>query len=720
MPHRRWKIIACLFLVVATLTVYGDLRNHHFINFDDDRYVTDNPSVQHGLTLKGISWAFTTLHAGLWIPLTWLSYMVDSQLFGLHPGGFLLTNLLFHIANTLLLFLWLLRTTGALGPSFLVAALFALHPLHVESVAWATERKDVLSTLFWLLSMWAYIWYVESPGFRRYLLILVCFSLGLMAKPMLVTLPFVLLLLDYWPLGRWPQKSPGSAKEKSLGSAKKKSLASTKKKSLASAKNSRAQKPEPGVPLKRLIWEKAPLLALVVIFSMVTIHAQKEVGALVHLAYIPFPGRLANALVAYVTYMVRTIYPSGLAVFYPYSRDALPLWQGLGASLTLAFISLLIIRQTSRHPYLLVGWLWYLGTLVPVIGLVQAGEQALADRFTYVPLIGLFIMVAYGMADLAARWRAPRFLLPVGAGMVLTALMICTWLQVGHWRNSASLFAHTLQVTRNNALAHNSLGLALLSQGKVDQAITHCEEAVRLRPNYAKAHYNLGNALFSRGEVNQALAHYEEALQLQPNYDKAQNSLGFALLSQGRVDQAVAHFEKSLSIRPDSPAVQNNLGLALLSQGKVDQAVAHFEKSLNIQPNSPEVHNNLALALLSQDKVDQAMVHYQEAIRLNPNYPEALDGLARLLATARNQKIRDGATAVQMAERANQLTGYGQPEMLATLAAVYAEAGRFPEAIQASQKALDLAYSANMIELAKDIESRMRLYQAGRPSITTP
>jgi tetratricopeptide (TPR) repeat protein len=419
---------------------------------------------------------------------------------------------------------------------------------------------------------------------------------------------------------------------------------------------------------------------------VVTIHAQKEVGALLQLAYIPLPSRLANALVAYVTYMVRTIYPSGLAVFYPYSRDALPLWQGLGASLTLAFISLLIIRQTSRHPYLLVGWLWYLGTLVPVIGLVQAGEQALADRFTYVPLIGLFIMVAYGMADLAARWRAPRFLLPVGAGMVLTALMICTWLQVGHWRDSASLFAHTLQVTSNNYLAQNSLGIALLAQGEVDQAISHCEEALRLRPNYAKAHYNLGNALFLQGEVNQALAHYEEVLQLQPNNDKAQNSLG----------------------------------LALLSQGKVDQAVAHFEKSLIIRPNSPGVHNNLAFALLSQNKVDQAMVHYQEAIRLNPNYPQALDGLARLLAMARNPKFRDGATAVQMAERANQLTGYRQPEMLDTLAAAYAEAGHFPEAIQTSQKALDLAYSADMSELAKEIESRMRLYQAGRPSTTIP
>ena len=290
---------------------------------------------------------------------------------------------------------------------------------------------------------------------------------------------------------------------------------------------------------------------------------------------------------AYVIYMVKMIYPSGLAVFYPHSRDAFPLWQVLGAGLTLALISLLIIRKTSRHPYLLVGWLWYLGTLLPVIGLIQLGEHAWADRFTYVPLIGLFIMVAYGMAELTARWRPARFLLPVGAGVALAALMICTWVQVSYWRNSASLFTHALQVTSNNGLAQNNLGLALLSQGKVDQAITHCEEALRLQPNYAKAHYNLGNALFSRGEVDQALPHYEEAIQLQPNYAKAHNGLGLALLSQGKVDQAVAHFEKSLSIQPDSPAAHNNLGLALLSQGKVDQAVAHFEKSLSIRPNSP-------------------------------------------------------------------------------------------------------------------------------------
>src|SRR5208282_984042 len=411
MPHRRWKIIACLFLVVATLAAYGDLRNHQFINYDDDRYVTDNPPVQNGLTLKGVSWAFTTLHGDLWIPLTWLSFMVDSQLFGLHPGGFLLTNLLFHIANALLLFLWLLYLTRTLGCSFLVAALFALHPLHVESVAWATERKDVLSTFFWLLTMWAYVWYAERPRLGRYLLILVCFSLGLMAKPMLVTLPFVLLLLDYWPLGRLPLKGPG----------------------LAAA----SPKPGPGVTLKRLVWEKSPLLVISALSSVVTFYAKKEAGAILTLHTLPIPNRLANAMVAYVSYLGKMFWPAHLAVLYPLPRHNLPIWQPLAAGLALAVLSLLALRQARRHPYLPVGWLWYLGTLLPVIGLVQVGKQALvADRFTYVPLIGLFIIVVYGMAELTARWRAPRFLLPVGAGVVLSALMICTWVQVGYWRDS--------------------------------------------------------------------------------------------------------------------------------------------------------------------------------------------------------------------------------------------------------------------------------------------
>ena len=405
MSQRSWKIIACLFLAWATLTVYAGVRDHQFINFDDDLYVTENLPIQDGLSLRGLVWAFTTTHASFWHPMTWLSLMLDSQLYGLNPARFHLTNLLLHLANTLLLFLWLNRTTRALGASFLVAALFALHPLHVESVAWVTERKDVLSTFFWMLTMWAHVWYVEGPGVGRYLLTLACFVLGLMAKPMLVTLPFVLLLLDFWPLGRLMPAVAGAGAAQPSGQR---------------------------VTLAGLVWEKAPLFALTVLFCMVTYYAEDKSGALSLLPDLPLTTRLSNALVAYVTYLGKMFWPTRLAVFYPHPENAIPLWQGLGAGLTLAFLSLVIIWQTRRRPYLLVGWLWYLGTLVPVIGLVQVGKYALADRFTYVPLIGVFIMVAYGAAELTARWRPARFLVPVGAGVVLSGLMICTWQQVSY------------------------------------------------------------------------------------------------------------------------------------------------------------------------------------------------------------------------------------------------------------------------------------------------
>jgi tetratricopeptide (TPR) repeat protein len=606
MPHHRWKIIACLFLVVATLATYGDLRTHQFINFDDDIYVTDNPPVQAGLTFKGVSWAFTTLHAGLWIPLTWLSFMVDSQLFGLHPGGFLLTNLLFHIANSLLLFLWLLYLTRTLGCSFMVAALFALHPLHVESVAWATERKDVLSTFFWLLTMWAYVWYAERPRLGRYLLILVCFSLGLMAKPMLVTLPFVLLLLDYWPLGRLSLEDPG------LGAA--------------------SPKPVPGVILQRLLWEKSPLLVIAALSSVFTFYAKKEAGAILTLHNLPIPQRLANAMVAYVSYLGKMFWPAPLALFYPLPRHNPPIWQPLAAGLALAVLSLWALRQARRHPYLLVGWLWYLCTLLPVIGLVQVGGQSMADRLTYVPFIGLFIAVVWGMADLAARWRAPRFLLPVGAGVVLSAFMACTWVQVSYWRDSISLYEHTLKVTRRNPLIHTTLGQALDAQGKLDQAMAHYAEALRLDPHYATAHKHLGLDLEEQGKLDQAIDHYAEALRLEPHYAEAHNNLGVALAQQGKLDQAMAHYAEALRLKPDLAGAHNNLGIALAAQGKLDQAMAHYAEALRLNPDFAEAHNNLGLALAAQGKLDQAMAHYAEALRLNPDFAEAHKNLGLALA----------------------------------------------------------------------------------------
>ncbi len=606
MPHRRWIIIACLVLVAATSAAYGDLRNHQFINYDDNVFVTDNPPVQGGLTRTGLVWAFTTLKTGMWIPLTWLSFMVDSQLFGMHPGGYFLTNLLFHLANVLLLFGWLLRTTRSPGRSFLVAALFALHPLHVESVAWATERKDVLSTFFWLLTMWAYVRYAERPGSGRYLLILVCFSLGLMAKPMLVTLPGVLLLLDYWPLGRLSFKGPGAA--------------------------AASPQPNPGVTLQRLIWEKSPLLAIAALFSMVTFYVQKEVGAVLPLQALPIADRLANALVAYLGYLGQMFWPVRLAVLYPLPGQHLPLWQAPAAGLALAALSLLALRQARRQPYLLVGWLWYLGALLPVIGLVQVGVQAMADRYTYVPCIGLFIAVVWGTADLAARWRVPRFFLPVGAAVVLAALMICTWVQVGYWRDSISLYEHTLQVTRGNSIIRNNLGIALAAQGKTDQAITLYDEALRLNPDYAGAHNNLGIALAAQGKLDQAITHYEEALRLKPGYADAHNNLGLALDAQGKVDQAMAQYAEALRLNPDLGGAHNNLGLALAAQGKLDQAVSHYAEALRLNPAYAGAHNNLGLALAAQGKLDQAVAQYAEALRLNPDLAKAHNNLGLALA----------------------------------------------------------------------------------------
>ena len=655
MSHRRWKIIACLFLVVATLAVYAQVTNHKFV-FDDVLYVADNPPVQDGLTLKGLFWAFTTLHGGLWIPLTWLSFMVDSQLFGLHAGGFLLTNLLIHIANALLLFLWLLYLSRTLGCSFLVAALFALHPLHVESVAWATERKDVLSTFFWLFTMWAYVWYAERPRLGRYLLILVCFSLGLMAKPMLVTLPFVLLLLDYWPLGRLSLKGPAvAAAFPKFGS---------------------------GVTIKRLVWEKSPLFVISALSSIVTFYTQKEAGAVLTLHTLPIFNRLANAMVAYVSYLGKIFWPAHLAVLYPVPGNNLPIWQALAAGLALAVLTLLALQQARRHPYLLVGWLWYLGTLLPVIGLVQVGAAAMADRFTYVPSIGLFLAVVWGMADLAARWRVPRFLLPVGAGVVLSALMMCTWMQVSYWRDSISLYEHTLEVTRENPIIQSNLGLALATQGKMDQAIAHYAEALRLNPDYAKAHNDLGVALVAQGKMDQAIAHYAEALRLNPDYAEAHYNLGLALATQGKLDRAMAQYAEALHLKPDFPEAHNNLGFDLAKQGKLDLAMAHYAEALRLKPDFPEAHNNLGLALAAQGKMDQAVAQYAEALRLKPDYAEAHYNLG--LALAKQGKIDE---AISMFQKAIQI----KPDFTAAysnLGLCFAIQGNIDEAIIIFQNAL--------------------------------
>ncbi|MGO8989998.1 MAG: tetratricopeptide repeat protein [bacterium] len=600
-----------LFLMILTFATFGQVRTFDFINLDDNLYITENRHVQSGLTLEGVAWAFTTTRAGQWIPLTWLSHMLDCQLYGLNPSGHHLTNLVFHIASTLLLFLVLERMTGSLWRSGFVAALFALHPLHVESVAWAAERKDVLSTFFWMLTMWTYIRYVERPGFNRYLLVLLSFVLGLLSKPMLVTLPFVLLLLDYWPLGRFHFGRLSGDRESHTS----KSSDTGDQKSI----------------VLRLIREKAPFFVLCAISSILTIFAAQKTGALVSLESYTLGSRIANAPVSYVRYIEKMVWPRHLAVLYPY-QEMLPIWKVLGSGLLLVCVSFLVIRAARKFPYHVVGWFWYLGTLIPVIGIVQAGPQALADRFTYVPLIGLFIMMVWGVPDILAGWRFRKVVLSISTGLLLSLLMIVTNLQLKHWQNDITLFERTLAATSNNFIIHNYLGAALAGQGKTQEAVAHYAEALRIKPGYAEAHNNLGVTLANQGKIQEAVAHYAEALRIKPDDAEAHNNLGAALAGQGKTQEAIAHFAEALRIKPDYADAHNNLGAALAGQGKIQEAIAHFAEAVRIKPDYAEAHNNLGAALAGQGKTQEAIAHFAEALRIKPDDAEAHKNLGFTLA----------------------------------------------------------------------------------------
>jgi len=563
-PFRRYALefLICLFLIVAILAVFWQVRNHEFLTYDDNDYVTANLHVKAGLTLKGIIWAFTATEADNWHPLTWLSHMLDCQLYGLKPAGHHLSSLLLHMVNTLLLFLVLKRITGALWASSFVAALFALHPLHVESVAWVAERKDVLSTFFWILTMWTYVRYTEHPRLNRYLLVLLSYALGLMSKPMLVTLPFVLLLVDYWPLGRL-QFGPLSGHHR-LNTDK--------------SKDSRDQR-----SFALLVLEKIPFFVLAAVSSLLTFFVQRSAGAVASLGLVPLETRVANALVSYASYIGKMIWPHRLAVFYPYS-DTLSMGQVAGAVLLLGCVSLLVILWTRRRPYLTVGWLWYLGTLVPVIGLVQVGEQAMADRYTYVPLIGLFTIMAMGVPDILSGWRYRRIVMAVSGGLVLSIFMVITWLQAGYWQNGVTLFEHSLEVTANNSLSQYSLGVALHHQGKIQEAIAHYTEALRIKPEYAEAHNNLGFVLAQQGKIQEAIAHYTEALRIKPDYPTAHTNLGIILAQQGRNQEAITHFVEALRIKPEYAEAHFSLGLVYLRMGDKRLAVGEYKILEKINP----------------------------------------------------------------------------------------------------------------------------------------
>ena len=564
--------ILALVLGLGTLALFFHVYFNDFIDFDDPVYVTQNEHVQAGLSTEGFLWAVTATNPSYPQPLTWLSLQLDYELYGLNPGGYHLTNLLLHTANVLLLFGVLRRITGAVWRSALVAGLFAIHPLHVESVAWVTERKDVLSTLFWMLTLRAYIGYVERPGVLRYLGVVLSLALGLLAKPMLVTLPCVLLLLDYWPLRRLRLRrrplAPGSI-----------------------SPILRSQ------PLRFLLFEKLPLFLLAGASCWMTISLFKMEGLTEFGDYSPLDIRIANALVSTVGYIRKTLWPFDLAVFYPHPGDTLALWQVIGAGVILFAISAGALWVGIRRPYVPVGWFWFLGTLAPVLGLVQRGAQGMADRFTYIPLIGLFLTLAWGLGDIVERRPHLKRVVVSITTACLVIFSITTWVQVRTWRSSVTLWEHALEVTKENDVAHSHLGFQLEEEGDHREALNHFQEAVRIKPEYALYHANLGGSL----------------------------------LGLGRNDEAIASFRKSLRIEPDIGFVHYNLGQALKNKGLTEQAIHHFTEAIRLEPGRADAYYRLALLFAQQKKWKRAVQHCREAVRLQPREPRYLYALADFL-----------------------------------------------------------------------------------------
>ena len=834
----RVLIGVCFGLITITWLVFGQTLGHQFINYDDPDYVYQNSAVKNGLTMHGIVAAFTRSYSNNWHPLTMLSHMLDCQVFGLAAGGHHFTNVLLHTLAVLLLFLLLRQMTGALWPSAFVAAVFAIHPLHVESVAWVAERKDVLSAVFFMLTLGAYLRYVRKPSLGRYGLVLSLFAMGLMCKPMLVTLPFLLLLLDYWPLNRFAQ--PPSDKSKTT--------------------------------LRRLIVEKIPLFVLSLISSMVTLIAQQR--AMRSLEDLSFIWRLQNAIASCCIYIWQMAWPGRLAVIYPYAENGTwSAWAILLGATFLVVITIATIALRRRRPYLMTGWLWYLVMLVPVLGLVQVGIQAHADRYTYLPHIGLYVASTWAIADFSASQRYLSQLARFGAVVVLVALSWCAWVQVSYWRDSESLWRHTLSVTSNNDTADNNLGNVLLHQGRADEAIVHYEtvlarrsdhretelketyynlgnallqkarldeaiayyrKSLEFRANYttdahnnlgnallrkgmadeailhfrkvvelrvdgskddrARASYNLGNALLQNGEVDEAILCYQKTIELEPAFSDAHNNLGNALLRKGLADAAVSHLRKVLELsagreKSDQAKAHYNLGNALLATNHSDEAIEHYRAAAALWPTYSEAHNNLASALLQKGLTDEAIYHfqkvvelrvdrggaglakahynlanaffdkgrfddaithyrkalelqpgysdahinlgnafhhkgrmdkeaiaqYEEALKIDPNSALARSQLAWLLATSSEKAFRDGAKAVESAEKADQLSGGGNAIVLHALAAAYAEHGEFPKATETARRALALTTAEGNTALTNALQREITSYQAGLP-----
>src|SRR5438067_1056504 len=631
-------IIIYLFLAAISVTVFGQTIRYDFVNFDDDLYVYDTPGVSKGLTINGILAAFTHPHAHNWHPLTTISHMLDCQLYGLNAGGHHFTNVLLHTIVVLLLFRVLRQMSGAVWQSAIVTALFAVHPLHVESVAWVSERKDMLSGVFFLLTIDAYVRYARGPSPWRYFVVAALLALWLCSKPMLVTVPFVLLLLDYWPLRRFEQPSLPSGK----------------------GKISQWWNKKPVMP--RLLLEKIPLLALSTGSCVVTFIVQKQTAGAIEA--LPFRWRIENAFASYVTYLWKTFWPTRLAVFYPHPNNSLPIWEVILAIAFLVAITAAAIGLRKQRGYLFTGWFWYLGMLVPVIGVVQVGEQGHADRYTYLPQIGLFLMVVWGAAELSVYARLKPHFVATTAAAIVVAFGWTAFVQRTHWKDSETLWNHALAVTSNNDVAHNNLGFLCADRGDMDKAISHFEAALRIRASKPERHYDLGSAF-------------------------VQMNLGDALARKGRADEAILHYQEAIKLQPNYADAYYNLGSVLFAKSEIDEAIAQWQRTLELEPNYADAYTGIGNALIQRGLLKEAISHYEKATEIAHQDPHSRNNVAWVLATSPDASIRDGSRAVKLAQEAVDLSGGKEPQFLRTLAAAYAEDNRFGEAISAAKQGCD-------------------------------
>ncbi len=575
--YRIWFVY--LVLTVIILAVYWRVHKFGFVNYDDNQFVYQNERIVSGLTFDNVAYFFTHSHAGHWQPLTALTHMLDCELYGLNAGGHHVTNLIIHVVNTLLLLTLLRRQTGALWPSVFAAAVFGLHPVHVESVAWVTERRDVLSTLFLILTIAAYFRYVKKPNTERYVPVLLLFALGLMSKPMLVTLPFVLLLLDYWPLGRLEFSR---------------------------------------VNLCRLMREKIPLFVLSGISCAITVVVQTNVGTVAPVRGLGLYARFSNAIVSYVRYIGKMLWPIDLAVFYPHPGDKLPLWLVLGAAVVLAGVSVWVVKVSNKHKYLLTGWFWYIGTLVPVIGLVQVGSQSMADRYTYIPSIGLLFIVAWGANDLLGKWKYKQVVLGLSAFAALTILTVLTWFQVGYWRDSFTLFDHAVKATEENDVAYNNRGTIYYEKGEYDMAIADYNKAVAISPRYIEAYYNRAKVYNATKQYELAISDYSKAIEINPKLTEAYINRGSIYKTTGQYALAISDYDKAIELNPTLAEAYNNRGAAYYAKGEYALAISDYSKAIELKPDFAWAYFNKANACEIAGRAKEAVEAYKGFIQYAP------------------------------------------------------------------------------------------------------